>query len=76
MNEVGDWIDQSVTRAEEQLARDLAVRRPGGPGRREDGCCANDCGASAMEGGAFCSASCRDDWQYRERMRGMAGREE
>lgn len=68
------WVDKAVENEERDLALCLKVRKPAGPVPREDGLCLNGCGDPVMQGGAFCSAECAQDWQHRLTMRARSGR--
>jgi hypothetical protein len=65
-----DWIDTSVDQQEVMAEMLTRQRKFSGPVHRADGLCCNDCGDPAIQGGAFCSPECRDDWQRREVTRG------
>ena len=64
-----DWIDRAVEESERATEIATQARRATGPTRSPDGLCANECGCRAVPGGAFCSAECRDDWDYRQARR-------
>ena len=65
-----DWIDISVEQQEAISCALTRAHKAGGPARRTDGLCCNECGDPAIPAGAFCSPECRDDWQRREVTRG------
>lgn len=68
-----DIADLAAEREQIDTARAIAAARtPASTEPRPCGLCHN-CEAPLPDGAAFCDADCRDDWQLRQRHRGLRG---